>query len=113
MEKYVVMIKSNAAPGRDADYEDWYNNIHLDEILRLPGFVSGRQFRVRNENGVEHSAFSHVALFEIESEDVDATLGNLRSTFTSGAMTLTDALDVTKASERSIFQATGAVQYCK
>ena len=113
MEKYVVMIKSNAVSGKEAEYEDWYNNTHLEEVLQVPGFVSGQQFRVKPENGQDAPVFSHLARFEVESEDIDATLATLRNTFMSGAMTLTDAMDKVAGSQRSVYQVTGDEQHQK
>ena len=107
MANYSVLIKSNAVAGREADFEQWYNSIHLGEVLALPGFLSGRQFRYPENSG---GAFSHFALFEVESDDIEATLTDLGEAFASGKMTMTDALDVNTVPETIVCQATGTLQ---
>jgi hypothetical protein len=37
VQKHLVTIQSNAVTGREADYEDWCNNVHVDEGQRLNG----------------------------------------------------------------------------
>ena len=105
MGKHLVIIRSSAVAGKEADFEAWYNNIHLGEVLALPGFISGQQFR-----SAPGEPFSHFALFEIESDDIDATLSGLGNEFASGNMTLTDALDVNTTPEFLAYAPTGAQQ---
>lgn len=45
MGKHLVVVKAKAVAGQEAAFEDWYNKIHLGEVLALPGFLSGQQFR--------------------------------------------------------------------
>lgn len=107
MGKHLVMVKSKAVDGKEAAFEDWYNSIHLGEVLALPGFLTGQQFRSPPE---DDSAFSHFALFDVESDDINATLTNLGEAFASGKMTLTDALDVNTVPETVVYQPSGAQQ---
>lgn len=110
MANYSVLIKSNAVAGREADFEGWYNSIHLGEVLALPGFLSGRQFRYPDEGAGAPQPFSHFALFEVESDDIGATLTNLGEMFAAGKMTMTDALDVNTVPETIVCEATGTLQ---
>ena len=106
MAKHLVVVKSKAVDGREADFEAWYNGIHLGEVLALPGFITGQQFRY----GPDGAPFTHFAVFDVESDDIEATLVGLGEAFASGSMTLTDALDVNTAPESLVFQPTGSQQ---
>ncbi len=110
MGKYRVLIKSNAVAGKEAAYEEWYNSIHLGEVLAVPGFKSGQQFRNPPEADGSSPAHSHAALFEVESDDINATLAGLGEEFASGRMTLTDALDTATTPETVVYAPTGAEQ---
>ncbi|MFN3233671.1 MAG: hypothetical protein ACE363_16145 [Alphaproteobacteria bacterium] len=110
MEKHLVIIKSNAVAGREADYEAWYNNIHLGEVLQVPGFLTGQQYRTPPSPDGSPPSHSHTAVFEVESDDITATLTQLGEEFASGRMTATDALDTNTAPESVVMLPTGARQ---
>lgn len=40
-----LAIWNDCAPGREAEYEAWYQGEHLLERLAIPGFRTGRRFR--------------------------------------------------------------------
>ena len=42
---YVVL--TNAAPGRDADFNDWYSNVHARDTMRMRGALAQQRFRSR------------------------------------------------------------------
>jgi len=105
--KHLVKVNSKAVTGKETAFETWYNTIHLGEVLALPGFNAGQQFRNPQD---DLSAFSHFALFEVESDDIDATLAHLGNEFASGKMTPTDALDVNTPPEIVVYQPTGSLQ---
>src|SRR5579863_5138908 len=44
MGKYLMVVGSNALPGREGDYAEWYAKVHLDEICVLDGVTSGRPY---------------------------------------------------------------------
>jgi hypothetical protein len=43
MTSYFVVL-SNAVEGRDEEFNDWYTNRHLGDVLQVPGFSSARRF---------------------------------------------------------------------
>lgn len=43
-ERGVLAIFHDCAPGREAEFEDWYQHEHLIERLAVPGFLFGRRF---------------------------------------------------------------------
>ena len=107
MVTYHVTIRSAAVAGREADYEQWYNNTHLGEVLQVGGFVSGQQFRLPETSAEGHT---HVAIFELESDDPAASLAELGETFASGQMTPTDALDTDIPAGADVLAPTGEAQ---
>jgi hypothetical protein len=42
-EPGILAIWNDAAPGRDADLNLWFQNEHLEERLGVPGFLYGRR----------------------------------------------------------------------
>ena len=39
----ILAIFNNAAPGREAEFEEWFQHEHLQERLAVPGFLLGRR----------------------------------------------------------------------
>jgi hypothetical protein len=37
----ILAIFNNAAPGREAEFEEWFQHEHLQERLGVPGFLLG------------------------------------------------------------------------
>lgn len=44
METTNLLVYTNAAPGQDDAFNDWYDNTHLPQILALPMVVSAQRF---------------------------------------------------------------------
>src|SRR6266436_9235969 len=46
----ILAIFNNVAPGREAEFEEWFQHEHLQERLGVPGFLLGRRYEaVRGE----------------------------------------------------------------
>lgn len=60
------IVLTNAAAGKDAEFNDWYDTRHLHDSLAIPGFVAGRRYRVTAAAGPDDARWSYLALYEIE-----------------------------------------------
>lgn len=87
--RYLLEISSRGLPGREADYDLWYEETHLDEVLALPGFNACERFErlAPDSRGVTEL----VALYEVEADDPQALLQSLFAA--TPDMKLTDAID--------------------
>jgi hypothetical protein len=75
MARYILEVRTNCSdPGREAEYNDWYNNVHLPDVLETPGVV--RATRYENTDPAEGEA-KFVAIYEIETDDIDAFMNVL------------------------------------
>ena len=50
-----LLVYTNAAPGQDNAFNEWYDNTHLPQILALPMVVSAHRFRL-SPTGVDAAA---------------------------------------------------------
>jgi hypothetical protein len=96
MAKFILVVPSDAKPGRDDDYNQWYESIHLKDVSAIPGITSGRRFESDPRSPAKPET-KYLAIYEIDSDDPAAVLGELRRRGQSGEMELTDALDVSSA----------------
>lgn len=72
MERWLLTAESNCAdPSREAEFNQWYDTIHLADMLETPGIV--RASRYENTNPAEGQG-KFVAMYEIETENLDQTM---------------------------------------
>lgn len=96
MGKYLLVVPSSAKEGRDADYNDWYDNIHLADLLKIPGVVSGRRFDAVATSPNPPPADT-VAIYELELDDPMTVFQEIATRAGNGDMKMTDALDTASA----------------
>jgi len=120
MARHILLVLSNAANGRDEEFNDWYTDVHLTDVLKVDGFVAAQRFRLGDAQLRPDQATPHryLAVYEIEAEDVQQPLEALTAAVSSGAMRLSDTLEqrslatylFTPVSERMTAAITA--QYC-
>jgi hypothetical protein len=77
-DRHISLVFTNAAPGRDDAFNEWYGNGHVQEcLLNLPGFTTGRRYALnpvqRSGPGEgQPSPWKYLAMYELEGEDVAA-----------------------------------------
>jgi len=42
-EKFIQVVFSNPVEGRDAEFNDWYDNVRIPELLAVPGMLSAKR----------------------------------------------------------------------
>lgn len=93
MDRYQLVVFSNALEGRDADYNDWYDNQHLDDVLACPGFYRAQRLSIANPMSQEPAEYKYLSIYEFEAEDLDRTLGYFFSIINTDKMVMTDSMD--------------------
>jgi hypothetical protein len=107
MPNYKMIVMSRPTEGREDDYNAWYQNVHLRELVALPGFKSAQRFRYARSLA-EGDVYPYMSIYEIETDDIDAVLNNLRGTAERGALTMSDSIDLTDTSA-VVYEEFGAV----
>jgi hypothetical protein len=87
MAKGIILVESRpSSPDRDHEYNTWYDEVHLGELVALDGFVSARRLRPVDGDG------PYVALYEVEADDLQSVLQNMLSN--AGRLHMSDALQL-------------------
>ncbi|GAA1011733.1 hypothetical protein Aple_012930 [Acrocarpospora pleiomorpha] len=42
----VIVVFTCAVEGKDAEFNEWYDNVHLPELLELPSIRSAKRYRL-------------------------------------------------------------------
>jgi hypothetical protein len=94
MGRYVYVVMTNPVEGREAEYNAWYDDVHLKDVCSAPGFVGARRFRLADGE----SPHRYLALYEMETDDPQRDLASLTALAGTDGMRMSDALDLTGAS---------------
>jgi len=85
MSKGILYVETRpGSPEKEAEFNAWYDGVHIPEVVALNGFVSARRF-------VSPDGAS-VAIYEIEADDVDAAVQGLFEAAGSGKLQMSDSL---------------------
>jgi hypothetical protein len=93
MAKYLFLVFTKPKPGEDGAYNSWYDDQHIDDVLRSKGFVAAQRFRVAPQFGAPE-ILPYLAIYEIESDDAQASLDELARLADASVIPISDSLDV-------------------
>ena len=98
MKKYTFVVFTNAVGDRDDEFNRWYDERHVPDVLAAPGFAAVQRFRLAETTPSQSFTHRYLALYEIETDDlakVQQALGELAGT---DAMYISETLDQDGAS---------------
>ncbi len=90
MAKGIMLVESvPSSPDREDEYNAWYDDIHIPQLLTFDGIVAARRLRPVDGNG------PYVAIYELEGDDLQAILDNMIAN--AGQLHMSDALQLNPA----------------
>jgi hypothetical protein len=96
MGKYIMVVQTQPAAGREEEYNAWYDNEHLADVCAIPGVTAGRRFQALPlSQGPE--GLPYLAIYEVEADDPAAVLMELRRRSAAQEMKVSEALDTSTA----------------
>lgn len=76
-----------SSPEREAEYNQWYDSVHLDDVCAVDGFVAARRYApVGPEGG------PYVAVYDIEADDLEAAVQDLLAAFDAGRFRMSESI---------------------
>jgi hypothetical protein len=93
MAKHVFVVLTNSVEGQEDAFNEWYDNTHLGDVLKVPGFLSAQRFKLSDTQwGDPPFPWRYLALYEIETDDLAATMAELKARSGTSQMVLSSAL---------------------
>ena len=86
----LYMVRSNPVEDKEEEFNRWYSDVHLPEVLQIEGFQTAQRFRLTKQQ-MQAQSHTYLAIYNINSEDVSGTLENLRN---MRSLTMSDTLDL-------------------
>ena len=69
----LLLVFTNPVDGDEEAFNRWYDDVHLDEVLQVPGFVAAERFRLTEEQmGPEERGYRYLAIYEVEGDPAQA-----------------------------------------
>ena len=74
----LFIVKATITPDKEAEFNRWYHEVHIPDVLKYPGCLSARRYKALS--GEEK--FQYMAVYEFK--DQEALEGFLKSDFLKG-----------------------------
>ena len=68
MKKYILTTFSSPIENEEAAYHKWYDEVHFDDLLRIPDIKTAQRFQPQETEGPMKNPY--LAIYEIETEDI-------------------------------------------
>lgn len=69
--RWLNLVEQHCDPAREAEYHDWYDQMHIPDVLKTPSFVSARRYRAKERRD---GRGTFLAVYEIETDDIEQTM---------------------------------------
>ena len=67
-----MLVFTNAVEGRDDEFNEWYDHVHLGEVVALPGFVSATRHELADAQMFPEQSHRYLAIYEYKGDAADA-----------------------------------------
>jgi hypothetical protein len=68
---HLMVVMSNAVPGREDEFNDWYTNEHVvDAVEKLPGFVAAQRYEL-SPTQFEPTQYRYLAIYRIPGDRLE------------------------------------------
>ncbi|RVT94216.1 DUF4286 family protein [Sphingomonas crocodyli] len=91
MARYILMVVTSPVEGKGEEYNRWYNEQHLRDVLSCDGFERAERFELTVPVMGQFPG-KYVALYEMESDDPMRDFGKLGAKMQSGELSQTDSM---------------------
>ena len=95
MAKYTFLALTNPVAGKEKEFNEWYDKHHVPDVINVPGFISGQRFKLADAQfgGEASKGYGYLAVYEIETDDIAATIKELKARGGTPDITPSDAID--------------------
>jgi hypothetical protein len=79
MTRHILLAFSNPLEGREDEFNAWYNERHLDDVLKVPGYISAQRFELSSTQMMPDGPYRYLAIYEVGTDDLEAAPAVLQS----------------------------------
>ncbi|MFC4311990.1 hypothetical protein ACFPN2_23110 [Steroidobacter flavus] len=90
-QKYFYIVLSNAAEGCDDEFNDWYTNQHVVDVLKVDGVIAAQRFRLAPEQRRDPPfPYRYLTIYEVMAGAARHVMDTLRRDSGSMVMPVSD-----------------------
>ena len=79
LKHYQVLIFLSPQEGNETEFHEWYENVHLDDVLRTTDtYTTAQRFGVVHQVGMEQPN-PHLAVYDCMAESPEAAMADLNA----------------------------------
>lgn len=92
MAKFKLLALTNANEGRDKEFNEWYDNTHLKDLLNMPAVKSATRFRL-----IDNKSWAYLSIYDLDCEDPREVVKDIEALVASGKMVISPAVSLDSA----------------
>ena len=92
-ENHLFLVLTNPTAGMEDEYNRWYNDQHVPDVLGVDGFVGVQRFKLSAPPGAPEPHWGYVAFYEIDRNKVAEAFKGLEAARGTPKMVMSDALN--------------------
>ena len=100
-ERNLFLVFTNAAEGREAEFNEWYDTTHLPDVLDVPGVVTAQRYAIApietpEVEGVPSPlppAHRYLTVYELE-RDANEVMKDFVERLATGRLDISDSMDM-------------------
>src|SRR3954468_6511090 len=74
--RYAMVVLANPVPGLEQEFNDWYTNTHMGDLVQFPGWIGAQRFRIVSSLNPRptREGYKHGYLIVWDQEGTDPTV---------------------------------------
>ena len=91
-DRTLYFVFNNPEPGREEEFNEWYDNVHIPEVMSVGNIVSAQRFKYRQleREAGQPVAHAYVTVYELEG-DPDEFMAKIGAAVASGEVQMDGA----------------------
>ncbi|MFT3721881.1 hypothetical protein [Pseudorhodoferax sp.] len=88
-----VVLTNPTSPEDEAEFNRWYTEQHLQDVLRVPGVVSAQRYkRTDQQRGSGPQPWNYLALYECDAASPDVVTNGIQERYNTPDMVISPTL---------------------
>lgn len=101
----LIVLSKPSSEERDGEYNDWYDDTHLVDLVNVPGVTSASRYKLAGTQMREGASLGlpYLAIYELEGDDLSQVTAAISGGAGDGGFRMSDAIDLDTA-EAVVFE---------
>lgn len=91
--KFKLLGFTKPAEGREDEYNQWYSETHLPDLLKIPGIVTAQRFRLsKTQKPADAQPWKYLAIYDCDADDPQQIIDGIASRAGTAQLPISSAL---------------------